>query len=73
MIACYVGVRPLSFADAPEELFQREILGIFTGPLERFLELLGELVGPHCFASYRAELAIRKKKTLSSSVSPPSR
>jgi len=45
MSSCHVGVRPLPFADALEELFQREFLGIFTRSLERFLELLRELVG----------------------------
>lgn len=45
VISGHVGVHAFPFADAPEELFEREFLGILARPVEWLLELLGKLGG----------------------------
>ncbi len=48
----HVGVYAFPFADAPEELFEREFLGILARPVEWLLELLGKLGGEIPFLGY---------------------
>jgi hypothetical protein len=52
VISGHVGVHAFPFADAPEELFEREFLGILARPVEWLLELLGKLGGEIPFLGY---------------------